>query len=174
MLAALDPEPQYHLGTRRSATARLPSIAVSARKQHLARISGGCIFARFLVGVGTSYMYLCDFTSNILIIINITVITIAPSPSPSPSPSPLPSPSSSSSAAAAAVLSSYTGLDSTVSPATLAAPSVRGNEAVYPPKHFTTRRIVAIHWSDILICSHATISQNSAVTSDAIIVGPPA
>lgn len=172
MLAALDPEPQYHLGTRRSATGRLPSIAVSARKQHLARISGGCIFVKIpgtYIGTGTSYMYLCDF---ILIISNITVITIAPSPSPSPSP--LPSPSSSSSAVAAAAVVHTLAWMQPCPPATLAAPSVRGDEAVYPPKHFTTRRIVAIHWSDILICAHATISQNSAVTSVAIIVGPPA
>lgn len=172
MLAALDPEQQYHLGTRRSATAR---FAVSARKQHLARTSGGCIFVKipgtYQVSTScTSYMYLCHFTSNILIISNITVITIAPSPSPSP----LPSPSSSSSAVAAAAVVHTLAWIQPCPPATLAAPSVRGDEAVYPPKHFTTRRIVAIHWSDILICAHATISQNSAVTSDAIIVGPPA
>lgn len=173
MLAALDPEQQYHLGTRRSATARLPSIAVSARKQHLARSSGGCIFVK-IPGTYLRYRYIIHVPLRFHFKHphhqqhhrhHHRAIAIAVA---------LPSPSSSSSAVAAAAVVHTLAWIQPCPPATLAAPSVRGDEAVYPPKHFTTRRIVAIHWSDILICAHATISQNSAVTSVAIIVGPPA
>lgn len=115
MLAALDPEQQYHLGTRRSATARLPSIAVSARKQHLARTSGGCMFVK-IPGTLGKYMYIIHVplpfhfkhphhqqhhrhhhrAIAVAIAFAITVIVIVSS-------------SSSSS-------SSHTGLDSTMSP----------------------------------------------------------
>lgn len=110
MLAALDPEQQYHLGTRRSATARLPSIAVSARKQHLARTSGGSIFVkipyRYIIHVPLRFHFKHPHHQQhhrhhhraiaVAIAFAITVIVIVSS-------------SSSSS-------SSHTGLDSTMSP----------------------------------------------------------